>query len=105
MNDLKEFLLDEFEAKRKPVPVEDTYVSTDYYLDGNKLIFEPTVEFDVAHEKRWALGVIYYYLVIGYPELNGEHKVNFHDEIGLGPRVNTTAWKKLVEKGHTFPSK
>ena len=52
MRDLKEYLLDEYEAKSKPIPVEDTYIRTDYYLDGNELVFQPVAEFDVAPEKR-----------------------------------------------------
>ena len=105
MRDLKEYLLEEYEATRKPVPADDTYISTDYYLNRNELVFEPMEEYDVAPEKRWALGVIYYYLVTGYPALNEDHKVNFYEEIGLGPKLHSSAMNKLINKGHSFPSK
>ena len=105
MTDLKDYLLDEYKATKKPLPLEDTYNTMDYYLDGNELVFQPVTEFDVSPEKRWALGVIYYYLVTGYPALKGDHQVNFYDEVGLGPRLNTPASNKLVQNGHLFPSK
>ena len=85
--------------------MEDTYVSTDYYSNQNELVFEPMEEYNVAPEKRWALGVIYYYLVTGYPALNEDHKVNFYEEIGLGPKLHSSAMNKLISDGHSFPSK
>ena len=105
MDKLLEYLLIEYEATTSPIPSEHTYNSRDYYLDGNKLVFEPKEEFDVASEKRWALGVIYYYLVTGYPALNGKHQIEFYNEVGLGPKLNTPARNLLIQKRHIFPSK
>lgn len=105
MEKLTNYLLDEFQETRKPIPTKDTYVITDYCLDGNDLVFEPMEELDVASEKRWALGIIYYYLVTGYPALNEDREIKFYNDIGLGPRINTPARNNLLKIGHSFPSR
>ena len=105
MEKLVEYLLEEYEATKKSTATEHTYNSCDYHLSGNVLVFEPKEDFDVACNKKWALGVIYYYLVTGYPALDNKHKIDFYNKVGLGPKENTIARNLLMNEHHNFPTK
>lgn len=105
MAELVDYLLDEYECTRKLMPTEHTYEPCDYHVEGRKLVFDPKEDFDVSSNKKWALGVIYYYLVTGYPALDNKHKTDFYNNIGLGPKVNTITWNQLTKEGHKFPAK
>ena len=105
MEKLLDYLVEEHIAYKKPIPKEHTYIASDYYVFRDNIVFEPTEEFDVRCEKKWALGVIFYYLVTGYPALEGKEQIEFYDKVGLGPKLNTPSRNILNRKSHSFPSK
>ena len=105
MDRLLDYLVDEHIANKKPIPKEHTYIASDYYVFCDWIIFEPTEEFNIRCDKKWALGVIFYYLVTGYPALDGQEQMEFYEKIGLGPKVNTKARNLLIQRRHSFPSK
>ena len=53
----------------------------------------------------WAVGVLAYYLLCGYPLLETRKQIKTYDAIGLGPKFESDAWKELKRNGHRFPSK
>ena len=105
MEKLLDYLVDDHRANKKPIPTQHTYIPSDYYVFRDRIVFEPSEEFDVRCDKKWALGVIFYYLVTGYPALDKPEQIEFYKNIGLGPKLNTQSRNLLIQKRHSFPSK
>ena len=105
MEKLLDYLVDDHRANKKPIPTQHTYIPSDYYVFWDRIVFEPSEEFDVRCDKKWALGVIFYYLVTGYPALDKPEQIEFYKNIGLGPKLNTQSRNLLIQKRHSFPSK
>ena len=74
------------------------------YIQGD--LFRHATEEDTSGmDHMWALGVILYFLLCGYPKLRGANQVECFDNMKIGPKAKSNAWKRMEESGHEFPSR
>ena len=90
-----------FEEREACDIVEDLI---EYVQEG---LFPDLMEEDtsVATDHIWALGVILYYLLCGYPKLNNQHRLACYKNVRIGPEPHTESWKLMERGGHKFPSR
>ena len=91
MKEIFQFLLDEHEASMKPLPTQHTYKKSDYEIIDGQVVFSPNVDEELDAEKKWAMGVIYYYLVTGGRIETKTGQQQFKNGIGhwVGDHQNT----------------
>ena len=84
-----------------------TRVMEHIFENGNDKYFtkDPREEGFWGGHFIWAVGVLAYYLLCGYPLLETRKQIETYDAIGLGPKFESEAWKELQRTGHRFPSK